>query len=125
MRGIRVQALVAAVVASVLLSLPSGAVAAHGQVAILQDDNSVLSNPVLTLKEMRHLGVEMVRVTVRWSAIAPAGGSRHRPSFNATNPDAYRPWNWAPYDEIVRNANADGIKVLFVLSGFAPLWAQG
>ena len=108
-----------------LLGIPSVALASNHQVAILQDDTNVLQNPGLTLAEMRHLGVEMVRVTVRWSYIAPSGGSRHRPSFNAADPNAYPARNWAPYDAIVRNADADGIKVLFVLSGFAPLWAQG
>jgi hypothetical protein len=107
------------------LSVPSVALASHGQVAILQDDTNLLQNPGLTLREMRHLGVEMVRATVRWSSIAPAGSSRHRPSFNATDPNAYPARGWAPYDAVVRNASADGIRVLFTLSGFAPLWAQG
>src|SRR5207248_2023682 len=115
---------IAAVVSS-CLAVPSVALASHGQVAILQDDNNLYANPGLTLREMRHLGVQMVRTTLQWSRVAPASGSRQRPRFNATDPDAYPAHRWAIYDAIVREAAADGIKVLFTISGFAPLWAQG
>jgi hypothetical protein len=115
----------ACVVAGLTLFAAPAAIASHTQVAILQDDTSALANPGPTLQEMRHLGAEMLRVTVRWSSIAPAGDSRHRPKFNALDPNAYPGRNWAPYDALVRDATADGIKVLFVPSGFAPLWAQG
>jgi len=101
------------------------ALASHSQVSILQDDVNLLRNPGPMLQQMRHIGVEMVRVTVRWSSVAPVAGSRHRPRFDASNPNAYPAANWAPYDTVVRDAEADGIKVLFVPSGFAPLWAQG
>ncbi len=101
------------------------ALASHSQVSIIQDDGSLLAHPAATLLEVRHLGVNMVRVSLRWSLIAPAPNSRRRPKFNASDPNAYPPRNWAPYDAIVRDANAEGIKVLFVLTGFAPVWAQG
>src|SRR5437588_411012 len=90
-----------ALTVAMALAIPSVALASHGQVAILQDDTNLLQNPALTLREMRHLGVEMVRATVRWSSIAPAGNSRHRPSFNATDPNAYPARGWAPYDAVV------------------------
>ena len=101
------------------------ALASHTQIAIMQDDAGLLTNPGPTLQEMRHLGVGMARVTVRWSYIAPDPTSLSRPSFDATNPDAYPSGNWAAYDELVRDAHADGIKVLFEVTGFAPYWAQG
>ncbi len=117
-----------AVAAAVLLGFAwaaAPALASHSQIAIMQDDTSLLANPGPTLQEMRHLGVEMVRVTVRWSYIAPAPTSRRRPHFNATNPSAYPSGNWAPYDAIVRDAHADRIKVLFDVTAFAPYWAEG
>jgi len=116
---------IAAVACVLALLAPSAAVASHTQIAILQDDANLVANPGLTLREMRHLGVQMVRVTLPWSQVAPAGGSRRRPRFNASNPNAYPASNWAVYDTIVRDAQADGLKILFVPSGFAPLWAQG
>jgi hypothetical protein len=115
---------IAAVVAG-SVATPSVALASRGQIAILQDDNNLYANPGLTLREMRHLGVQMVRATLQWSRVAPAAASRHRPGFNAADPNAYPASNWALYDTIVRDATADGIKVLFTVSGFAPFWAQG
>jgi hypothetical protein len=55
---------VLAAVAALMLGA-SPAVASRGQVAILQDDPQLASNPVSTLQEMRHLGVQMIRVSVR------------------------------------------------------------
>ena len=119
---------VTALAAMVALGLGLGAgpaLASHSQIAIMQDDVNLSANPAATLQEMRHLGVQMVRVTVRWSYIAPAATSFRRPNFNATDPSAYPSGNWAPYDAIVRAARSAGIKVLFVVTASAPFWAQG
>jgi hypothetical protein len=117
-------ALTAAVALSTLVWAPAPALASHGQIAIMQDDTALLANPGPTLQEMRHLGVGMVRVTVRWSYIAPDPLSFRRPTFKATDPNAYPAIGWAPYDAIVEDAHADGIKVLFDVTAFAPYWAQ-
>ncbi|MBV8430239.1 MAG: hypothetical protein JO244_03695 [Solirubrobacterales bacterium] len=101
------------------------AAASRGQVAIFQDDPALLSNPVATLQEMRHLGVQMVRVSVRWSFFAPAPNSHRRPRFNPYDPNAYPAGNWAQLDALVTGAAARGIQVMLVPTGFAPLWAQG
>jgi hypothetical protein len=99
--------------------------ASHGQVAILEDDNHLFSDPVGTLQEMRHLGVGMVRVLVRWSWIAPDPQSRTKPAFDATDPNAYPAQGWAPLDAVVLDAEAAGIQVMLDPTGFAPRWAQG
>ncbi|HUE25600.1 MAG TPA: hypothetical protein VMP89_02415 [Solirubrobacteraceae bacterium] len=117
-----------ATVLAALLSLAltaAPALASHSQTAIIQDDGAVFSNPGATLQEMRHIGAQMVRLTVRWSAIAPAATSRRRPNFNATDPNAYPSGNWAPFDTIVRDAHADGLKLLFTVTAAAPYWGQG
>ncbi len=102
------------------------AAASTSQQAILQDDPQILGNPVGTLARLRRMGVDTVRVSLFWSSIAPASGSHRRPRrFNATNPAAYPARNWAPYDAIAKDAQQDGIKVLFSLVGGAPLWATG
>lgn len=113
------------VVALSCLGGASPALASHSQISILQDDPQLFNSPSSTLQEMRHLGVDMVRVSMRWSVIAPSPNSRRRPHFNAANSNAYPSGAWAPYDTIARDARADGIQVMFVPSGFAPLWAQG
>jgi hypothetical protein len=111
--------------AVVLLCGAASAFASGGQVGLFEDDDALLSNPVATLQELRHLGVTMVRVNVRWSEIAPHPNSHRRPKFTASDPGAYSARKWAPYDAIVQAANAAGIQLMFTPTAFAPLWAQG
>ena len=108
-----------------LVAAPGSALASHNQVAILQDNSNLLGNPVGTLQEMRHLGVQMARISIDWSLIAPSPTSFHRPSFNASDPNAYPSGSWTQYDNVVRDAKPLGIQVMFVPTAFAPLWAQG
>ena len=99
--------------------------ASGGQVGLFEDDDAILQNPASTFQELRHLGVTMVRLNVRWSFIAPDPNSRIRPNFNAADPNAYPPGSWDRYDAIVRDARANGIQLMFTPTAFAPLWAQG
>jgi hypothetical protein len=117
------QSILAAFAALALGAAPASA--SHRQVAIFQDDVALQSHPAATLQEMRHLGVQMVRVYVRWSYFAPAPNSHRRPRFNASDPNAYSAGKWAWLDAVVRDAAARGINVMLVPTGFAPLWAQG
>jgi hypothetical protein len=113
-----------------LLALVGGssvpiAAASPGQDAIFQDDGQLHANPLGTLQTLRSLGVSRVRVGIYWGRIAPDGTSAQRPrNFNAADPAAYR-GQWAPYDEIVKDAKAEGISVYFLLTGPAPIWATG
>jgi hypothetical protein len=94
--------------------------------SMLQDDGQMLSNPAGTLHTLRLLGIERVRIAVRWLTIAPNPRSHRRPRhFNAADPAAYPQRNWAVWDEIVRDAQADQIKLNFNVVGGAPLWATG
>jgi hypothetical protein len=117
--------LLAIAAAFALVALPAPASASSSQVSVFEDDIALFQNPVGTMQELRHLGVTRVRVLIRWSFIAPNANSRKRPSFNASNPNAYPAKNWAQYDAIVAAARADGIQLIFNPTAFAPLWAQG
>jgi hypothetical protein len=101
---------------------PAPATAQSNQIEMFQDDIQLLSNPVATLKQLRELGVDVLRVSIHWSAIAPY----KRPAgFRATNPAAYPAGSWSVYDEIVNEAKIDGIALDFSLSSPAPPWAAG
>lgn len=89
---------------------------------MLQDDLHLFADPAQTLQTMRQLGAGMVRVTLDWNQIAPR---TRPPEFNPTDPASYRAGSWSIYDEIVKDAKADGMAVDFVLSGGAPPWATG
>jgi hypothetical protein len=116
---------IVAFVTSLLLSVATRAEASSNQVALFQEP-TITSNPVGTLNALRQLGVGAVRVPLPWSSIAPDPSSTTRPSgFDATNPAAYPAAAWTPYDQVIRTARADGINVLLMVTGGAPLWATG
>jgi hypothetical protein len=108
--------------AAAIVSLPARAVAQTGQIAMFQDDARMLTVPGPTLETMRELGAGVVRVTLAWNTVAP---TQRPPGFNPVLPASYPAGNWAIYDQIVRDAHADGIAVDFSLTGPAPLWATG
>jgi hypothetical protein len=109
-----------------LVAGPTPASASANQLSIIQDSPRLLADPSGTLATVRALGVNMVRVVVVWAQIAPDWEARTPPrAFDAADPAAYPEANWAPYDAIVKQANADGIAVDFTVSGGAPRWAEG
>jgi hypothetical protein len=126
-----VLAAIAGVLAVVLLlSTSSTPRAPRGPIeSIFQDDDHLLYAPtptvVKTLNALHGLGVDRLRVTVLWAAIAPDPLSPVRPlHFSAADPAAYPPAAWVPYDRIVELARARGIGVAFNVTAPGPLWAM-
>jgi hypothetical protein len=116
----------AGISACVVAGAPAAASASVNQLSIIQDSTRVITNPYGTLGTFRALGANMVRVIVVWAQVAPGWDARTPPrAFDATNPADYPAANWAPYDTIVKLANAEGISVDLTLSGGAPRWAEG
>jgi hypothetical protein len=64
-----------------------------------------------------------LRLTIKWSAVAPAPTSTTRPSFDANDPAAYPAGAWDRYDTVLRLAQDRGIGVDFNVTAPAPLWA--
>ena len=101
------------------------AMASPKQLAMFEDDVTLQANPEATLQSFKQLGAGIVRVYIRWSAIAPNPDSTTRdPAFDAADPAAYPADRWATYDAIVGDAKALGLALDFTVSGGAPLWAQ-
>ncbi|MHB8658942.1 MAG: hypothetical protein ACYC91_13485 [Solirubrobacteraceae bacterium] len=117
----------AAIVATVatVFALPATAAASTHQLSIFEDDIATFSSPYGFMHQMRTLGVGVVRLAVRWSEVAPAPRSFATPRFNAANSGSYPRGTWNRFDTVDRAARANGIKLLLVLSGPAPLWATG
>src|ERR1700744_5435882 len=119
-------AAVAAVFCAGGLALVPWALGPPNQVSIIQDPTRLYTDPVGTMNTFRALGVGMVRIVVVWAQIAPGAESRKAPrGFVAANPAAYPAVNWAPYDQMIELAEADGIRVDLTPSGGAPGWAEG
>jgi len=82
--------------------------------------------PAATLDTLRRLGVDRVRVYVRWSSLAPDPSSPTRPAgFDGTDPAQYAAANWAPIDTVIRLALARRMTVDVLIGGPPPLWASG
>ncbi len=98
--------------------------------SMFQDDQYVLyqSNPAVvekTLRTLKALGVDRVRVQVLWVALAPdPTATTPPPGFHGTDPNAYVAAAWAPYDRMVRITKSLGMGVNFDITAPGPLWAM-
>lgn len=97
--------------------------AAKFELSVMQDDNLLIyssqANRVYALNKMKALGVDAVRVSILWDAIAPKRKIR-----NGADPGAYRAANWDKYDDLVRQAAARGVGVYFDVTPPGPRWTQ-
>ncbi len=107
-----------------LLALPAVADAGPRQRSLFMDDNLLLYRgdrvATQTLDELARLGVDTVRISLHWRAVAP----RHR-ALRKPSPLRYDPATFDRYDHLLRAAAARDIDVLVNVTGGAPLWATG
>jgi hypothetical protein len=95
------------------------------QESIFQDDAVLLDgNPGPSLDMIKSLGANTIHTLAFWNKIAPNPNSSRRPSGDLSNPNSYKDSAWAPYDALVREANARGLQVLLSPTGFTPRWAE-
>jgi hypothetical protein len=95
----------------------------------IQDDAVLLSSAPAAVREaarrMAWLGVDRVRITAGWSAVAPAPLSRRRPGppWDASDPATYPREPFARLDRAVKASHAAGLKTMVDLAFWAPRWA--
>jgi hypothetical protein len=115
--------LVLALVAGPFALRPPAARAGSSQFSIMQDDDLLLyrGNKVRdkTLREMRALGVDALRVTVLWRNVAD--GAPHP----GANPHSYPRANWDRYDELVKSVTRLHMTVIFNVTGPGPPQFRG
>src|SRR4051812_10366841 len=113
------------IVFAVLALLPGPAQASQSQESVFEDETSLLySGPERrdqTLDELRDLGVDVIRANVIWNRYAPSPQSKSKPSFDATDPNAYA---LGEMDALVAGASARGMAVLLTPTGPGPAWAS-
>jgi hypothetical protein len=112
------------------LLAPAAARASTTQESMFQDDNRLeFAEPkevAATLDRLKALGVDRVRVSVFWVAVAPDPSSNAKPKgFDGSDPDAYPQDHWARYDTLARLAAERGIGVMWNVTAPAPDWATG
>jgi hypothetical protein len=71
------------------------------------------------LDDIDALGADSVRSLVLWARVAP----RRRP-LKATDPRAYPPAAWDPYDDLVRGTRARRLGLILSPSTPSPIWAS-
>ncbi|HYH59353.1 MAG TPA: hypothetical protein VD790_09070 [Thermoleophilaceae bacterium] len=112
-----------------LLALAPGAPAAPYMVSIMQDDNQLVyatgEERGRALNRMAALGVEAVRATVHWSAMAPKPNARRKPrGFDGADPRDYPDFLWDRFDNLTEQAARLGIAVYLNPTGGGPRWAH-
>jgi len=113
----------------VVLTSSSSASPPRSMESLFQDDDHLLYAPTATvtrtLDTLEGLGVDRIRATVLWRAIAPDPAATAPPGgFDASNPSDYPAAAWAPYDRLVELARTRGIGVDFNIAAPGPLWAM-
>lgn len=98
--------------------------------SMFQDDQHLIysSTPVVTrtLDFLKTLGVNQLRATVVWKALAPDPTSLSAPkNFAAARPSAYPAGLWLPYDRLDELARSRGMTLNFNVTDPGPLWAMG
>ncbi|MFL5896237.1 MAG: cellulase family glycosylhydrolase [Thermoleophilaceae bacterium] len=105
-------------------SAAAPAMAAKFMVSVMQDDNQLIyssaANRDVALRRMKVLGVDAIRVSVLWNAVAP-----RKKISRGQDPRAYRTASWDRYDDVLRAAQRYGLIVYFDVTPPGPRWTQG
>jgi hypothetical protein len=114
--------LATAVAAVAALTMPGHAAASRSLQVGIYDDAAVFGNPGKNFTLLRQLRTQVIRVTLPWGGQGAASVARRKPEHPADPADpAYR---WGRYDDLVRRAAENKIKVMFTIIG-SPAWANG
>jgi hypothetical protein len=112
-----------------VLAAPTAANAGSKQLSLMQDDAELFGerpgeDPAAAMEEMKDLGVDVLRTNVLFYRVYNDFTDRTRPAgFDASDPSSPQ-YNWFYTDRIVSLARANGIKLLFTVSGPGPHWAS-
>ncbi|MEX2252980.1 MAG: hypothetical protein WD649_02410 [Thermoleophilaceae bacterium] len=94
---------------------------------IIQDDALLLhrdpASVRATARRMKALGVDRVRITAGWSALAPSPTRRRKPRFDATDSLQYPERPFHQLDNAIKEVRAAGMGVMLDVAFFAPRWA--
>jgi hypothetical protein len=119
---VRQRILLVLVTALVLLVPAVVASANSSQFTTVEAPSELLGgSPDAALDEIQSLGADGIRIQLDWRRLAPSASARTKPSFNATDPNAYS--GWEPFDAAIDGAPARGLLVHVTITGSAPTWA--
>jgi hypothetical protein len=118
----------AALAVGALLAGPGDARASKAQRTIFDATAALLgvasSDRGQSLDELDALGVDTIRIVLRWRSVAPSPGRPRRPAgFNPADPGDYPPGTFGSLDAVIRGAAGRGMRVLLTPTGPVPDWA--
>jgi hypothetical protein len=108
--------------------IPARAPASTTMQSSMMDDQQLLyyspGRAIAELKEMKALGIDVVKVSLVWSVVAPDANAHRQPrGFNPADPGDYPAAGFTRYDRLVTEAHKLGLRVYFMLTPPAPTWA--
>ncbi len=93
----------------------------------IADDGVTLRNPALAptvIPQWNQAGVDVSRVMVIWSYVAPTPNTTKPPSrFDASDPNDPG-YNWGPIDQTVDLLRANGVEPIMTVTGPGPVWGS-
>ncbi|MDQ6806331.1 MAG: glycoside hydrolase family 5 protein [Actinomycetota bacterium] len=101
----------------------TGARGSAGQLTTVEDPTYLLGSETVreqTLSELQSLGVNAIRMTMYWEAVAPSPDASRRPAFDQANPASY---DWGSYGQLAADVHARGMRLLIDPTGPVPRWA--
>jgi hypothetical protein len=111
------------------VALLGGAASAHARALEIgmASDATLLNGDPQEAREAAHewkrLGIDVVRLQVQWSRVAPTPRSYTPPAnWDPANPDAG--YDWTDIDRAVRILAREGLRPMLMLDGPPPLWAS-
>jgi hypothetical protein len=118
-----------ALTALAALIAPQLAAASTKQLSLIQDDAELFGergeDPAAAMAEMKELGVDVLRTNVLFYRVYNQSlrATKKPAGTNLTNPNASF-YNWSQVDRIVNLAQANGIRLMFTVSGPGPRWSS-
>ena len=109
-----------------LLSWPAAtASASPRQIVTFEAPRELLSasSRDATLDQITSFGVTHIRQLVYWRDYAPDPDSKTKPTFDASDPNAYPADKWDNLDGLIAAAKAKNVQVTLTLTGPVPKWA--
>ena len=119
MRRLALIIVLAAAALAAVVAAPSASASRWARYGV-QDDGWLLYGPGTLeqrLSTLDDLGVQIVRLTVRWDQVAPTKPANQRDPYDP----AYR---WGPFEDALKGLHAHHIAALVTIWG-APRWANG